>query len=455
MPTLTNTRRYLVKESFALILLTLPIVVTVSFQMLINFTNTYLMSQLGVKSLAIGGLSITFFIFALAAGFGLFTSFTAHISQAYKKSDFIAIARLLSDGFAMLFVFSLISFLCVESLICLLGFIVFKKAVTIELLQLEAILMAGLFPTLLFSLLRAFTFCLSKPIAVMLFTLPFIVFNYFLCEGLMYGFYGFAHLGIFGVALGTTLISIAMCFLFILYLLASTQYRAYFKKLTLPSLAGMQKRFSESWPMAAAYLLLFGILLIASFLSSHVGIHALAENQVVMQVVDVIFMIGLGLSHAVLIRTGYAISRPTAQPLWLSQFASLMVATLFSTIIAILLIYFKHSIAMLFLKQHNELLSTTETLIVIAAFFNFFRVFQANASAALIHFNQARYCLSVYTIAYWLIALSLMLLAFFDHTHAVIWIWLALTSGAIIAAIVLNYRLFYFLTATSPLNDQR
>lgn len=295
-------------ESFILFIFSLPIILTVSIQTIISLSNLYLLSRLNITSLAIGGFAMTFFLFAFVAGYGLMSASLAHMSQAYKNNDTCRISEILSNMLVILFVFTIVAVIALISIVWVLGFSIYTTKFRAELLPLEAILLAGLYPSLVFGLFRALTFCVSRPISVMIYSVPFILINYFLADAFIFGRFGFPSLGMLGMAVGTTINTILMAFFFILYLSTSKTYRIYFKALCLPTKAVSSSLLVESWPMALAYVLLFGILLLVSTLVAHYSIKELAANQVAMQLVDLIFIFGLALAHASMIRTGYALA---------------------------------------------------------------------------------------------------------------------------------------------------
>ena len=432
----------IIKEMFSSLILTIPIMFAVSIQMIMGLVSTLMLSKLGVRELAVGGLAVTIYLFAFATGIGLLSVVSALISKAVKQNDYHRIAEVLSYSWWIIIIYSSLAIIVIMILSIFFQYIAVEKSMRFDFILYIFIMLLGLLPALFFTLLRSLVTSFSKPITAMIFMIPFVIFNFGLDYILMYGKYGFPCLGMQGISVSTALTSFLMAGLFYWYVANSKYYKLCFSKKITRWLGryGLLELYKLGWPMGLSFLLLFGVITIASVIIGHYGINDLASNQIILQCVDIVFIIGISLAQSAMVRMGYALGGDNHKQLSITYYSTLALSIILSIGIIFIFIFWGKDLIGIFIAK-PKIINFTYSLLIIAGLFNFFRTIQVVSASLLVNFNQTKYCFYTYLASYWLIGMFLMIGVVIFIKNVELGIWCALTLSACLSSIILVIKL--------------
>jgi len=286
--------------------LSLPLVIAQLSFAFMSFIDTLLMGQLGVESLAGGGLGSVVYQFFYIVGIGALVATANLIAFAKGRDDDREIHRaLLSGCILVVFLFFVFAGLIWSIKPILLFFGQVPDTVIYSERYLRVVVWA-LLPAFGFILLRSLVVGVGRPAAILPVSIIAAILNYPVSYALMTGQFGLPVMGIEGVALGTCIISWLMFFGLVFLTYRQSDFNLF------PFWSGWQdfswKQFLETLrlglPIAIAHAMEVGMFSAAALLVGTLGVTALAAHQVALQSTTLSFMIPLGISQAVSVKVG-------------------------------------------------------------------------------------------------------------------------------------------------------
>jgi MATE family multidrug resistance protein len=203
---------------------------------------------------------------------------------------------------------------------------------------------------------------------------------------------------------------------------------------------------SVGLPTAGCLLFEGGVFAAATVMMGWLGAIPLAAHQIAISCAAMTFMIPLGISMAVGMRTSAAVGageHSRLRPIWVGGAA--MGAAL-GLAVTIAFLAYGHAIASCFIKD-PRVISTATTLLVVAAVFQVFDGNQVINSASLRGLTDVRVPAVITFVAYWLIALPVAYLLGIRWGYGPAGIWIGLAAGLAAASVLLGVR---FLRLTRP-----
>ncbi|RDU97425.1 MATE family efflux transporter [Trinickia dinghuensis] len=284
-----------------------PLVLTQLAQVALTTTDIVMMGMLGPREIAAGGLALTIFNQLRTMGTGLVTGTGNLISFANGQRDRTQITRLVRASFALSTLAALafaVAMLFVEKPLVWLGQ---EPDIARQTTFYLAAAAPGMLPCLWFQSLRQYMVGLRKPGPLLAITVVSIVVNAALDYALMFGRFGFPALGLTGIACATSSV----------YLLSFVAMLAVVKRrpelaehLSLAAWRTDARSLAQTWkmglPIAATYGSEAAFFTVLTLVIGTLGTDALAAQTIVNQVIYIVFMISIGLSHASSISISHA-----------------------------------------------------------------------------------------------------------------------------------------------------
>ena len=295
----------------ALLALAIPLILTQLAQVALTTTDLLVIGWLGPSALAAGGLAMVVFNQFRTMGVGVVTPTGNQVAAASVRADAAnAVPALLRAAFAL----ATLTGLAGIALMAVSGYWLRWLGQAPEVVDAAAPLLLalapGLLPCLWFQVIRQFTVGMTRPGPLLAITLVSVAVNAVLDYALMKGAWGLPALGLPGVGLATTLVYAASCLAFWAVVRRDAQLAP------LLSLAGwradaatLRRLWRLGLPVAATYGTEAGFFLVVALLIGRFGADALAAHAVVNQLIYIVFMVSVGLSHAASI----GVSRETAR----------------------------------------------------------------------------------------------------------------------------------------------
>lgn len=295
----------------ALLALAIPLILTQLAQVALTTTDLLVIGWLGPSALAAGGLAMVVFNQFRTMGVGVVTPTGNQVAAASVRADAAdAVPTLLRAAFALATLTGLAGIALMAVSGYWLRWLGQAPGVVDAAAPLLLALAPGLLPCLWFQVIRQFTVGMSRPGPLLAITLVSVLVNALLDYALMKGVWGLPALGLPGVGWATTLVYAASCLAFWGVVRRDAQLAP------LLSLAGwraegatLRRLWRLGLPVAATYGTEAGFFLVVTLLIGRFGADALAAHAVVNQLIYIVFMVSVGLSHAASI----GVSRETAR----------------------------------------------------------------------------------------------------------------------------------------------
>ncbi|WP_457370441.1 MATE family efflux transporter [Pseudomonas sp. SDO5201_S390] len=287
------------KDSAALLYLALPLILTNLAYVALTTIDVLVLGTLGAKELAAGGLALALFNQLRTTGTGLVTGVSNLVAQANARGDDAQVRALLVAGMFWATVSGLVFMGVLWLLKTPLAWLGQDAGVVADAADFLLILAPGLLPCLWFQTLRHFTVGLKHPGPLLAITLISIALTAGLNYVLVFGKFGFAALGLQGVALTSLLVFALSCLMFLAVVLSNRHLSKYF---VLSQLTFSWTQVKAVWtlglPIAGTYASEAGFFSVLTLLIGTLGMEALAAQTVLNQIIYIVFMFSAGISHA-------------------------------------------------------------------------------------------------------------------------------------------------------------
>lgn len=435
-------------EAAATLALAAPLILTNVAQALIHATDVALVGRLGRDPLAAAQLGINLYTAFLIFGVGLVTA--AAPMMARERGRFRHSVRDLRRTFrqtvwvalAICLPFWLILWNTAPILIALGQ----QPALAAAAQSLVRPLMWGLFPYLLFVVLRSFVSALERPTAALLIAVAAVIFNFAINSVLIFGLGPVAPLGLFGAGLGSSITNLLMAIGLSAVVMTDRRFRRYrlFGRFWRPDSA----RFAQVWrlglPIAVTLALEVTVFNAAVFLMGLIGTDALAAHGIAIQIAALSFMVPLGLSQAVTVRVGLALGRGDKMGITRAGWTSFWMGTGFMAVMALLLIAAPRLLISAFVPLDDPSFARAIPLAVsflaVAALFQVVDGAQAVGAGMLRGLHDTTVPMIFAAVGYWGIGLSLGAGLAFWSGWGGLGIWVGLATGLAVVSVLMVAR---------------
>jgi MATE family multidrug resistance protein len=304
-------RHDIVLEIKGLLSLGLPITVTQLLQVGYTTVAVIMAGRVGATELAAVGLGAALWIFVYLGCMGLLLALSPIIAQHHGAEHAAGIRRSFQQGLWLALIVGVIGW-------WLLGHIsAITRAMKVDpnvipLVENYLEIAAWSMPPTCFYFVFRFL-CEgtghSRPMMIVqLFLLPLAV---FLNWALIFGNFGSPALGVRGAALSSTVCLTLSAVCMGGYMLKAARFRhlLLFRQIELPDLGEIGRIVRLGLPIAVTLVLDSGFFSVLSLVMGRLGDVALAAHQVAINYSTLVFMIPVGLSHAIMVRVGQSIGR--------------------------------------------------------------------------------------------------------------------------------------------------
>lgn len=419
-----------------------PLILTQLAQVALTTTDIVMMGMLGPREIAAGGLALTIFNQLRTMGAGLVTGTGNLVSFANGQRDHAQIMRLVRASFALSTLAALafaLLMLFVEKPLVWLGQ---DPAVARQAALYLAAAAPGMLPCLWFQSLRQYTVGLRKPGPLLAITVASIVVNAALDYALMFGRFGLPALGLTGIACATS----AVYLVSFVAMLAVVKGRAELAgHLSLAAWRTDGQALARTWkmglPIAATYGCEAAFFTVLTLMIGTLGTDALAAQTIVNQVIYIVFMISVGLSHASSISISHACAQHDYQGarrlgytgLALGVAAMLIVALPYLAVPAhVLAPFLDHGAA-----SNAVVLHLATGLLTIAALLQIFDCSQNIGVGILRGLGDVKSSFRISIVGYWVIGFPVAWSAGLMLRYGINGVWIGLAIGLAATATML------------------
>ncbi|MFE2142925.1 MATE family efflux transporter [Streptomyces sp. NPDC059456] len=458
----------LLRDSRALGVLAVPLILTQLAQVALTTTDTVMMGLIGTRELAAGGLAIVIFNQLRTMGVGLVTSVgnqtaaaAARAERAVGESNGAGGDGGSAEERAHDEVRSIVrASLAVATLAGLVGaalMVLIGQALpwlgqdpdVVGLTRTMLFALApGLLPCLWFQAVRQFTVGMRRPQALLQITIASIAVNAGLNWILIHGTFGLPRLGLTGVGIATSSV----------YLLSFLALHLSVKRdrelapllsldITKADAATVKRLVGLGIPIAATYGSEAGFFSVTALMAGSFGPDALAAHTAVNQLVYIVFQVAVGLSHAASINVSRELALGHHDDARRLKNTALACAATVMSVVGLLYLTFPKLVLAPFLDSGSDRALTIATqLLIVTALLQFFDCAQNIGVGLLRGLDDTRSGFRITLIGYWAVGLPASWLLAYALGLDTLGIWLGLLTGLAATALLLLRRYSHSLT---------
>ncbi|PSJ62254.1 MATE family efflux transporter [Pseudaminobacter soli (ex Li et al. 2025)] len=435
-------------EFRAMLALAWPMVLTNLGQTAMTATDVMMMGRLGPDTLAAGALGSSLYFAPLIFGLGLILATSPMIATELgrKRHSVRDIRRTVRQG------------LWLAVLVCIPIWAALWQAEKLLLAmgqEPELARLAGhyvhwlqwaLLPFYGYIVLRSFISALERPGWALAIVFIAVGFNVLGNWCFMFGNLGFSPMGIAGSGLATSLSSLLMFVGLATVVTVQPKFRRYrlfgrFWRPDWPRFFGLLKL---GLPIAGIMAFEVTIFNAAAMFMGMIGAASLAAHAIAMQIASISFMIPLGLSQAVTVRVGLSHGARDKEGISRAGWTAFVLGVSFMALAALLMICWPRMLIGAFIDLADPINTTVIGLavsfLVFAGLFQIVDGAQAVAAGMLRGLHDTKIPMIYAAVGYWGIGLPLGLLLAFPFGMNGVGIWIGLSTGLAVVAVLLLSR---------------
>lgn len=435
-------------EFRAMLALSWPMVLTNLAQIAMSATDVMMMGRLGPNTLAAGSLGSNLYFSPLIFGLGLMLATSPMIASELgrRRNSVRDLRRTVRQGLWIAVVVCVPIWLFVWNTGPILLWMGQDPLLAADAGRYVHWLQWSVLPFYGYVVLRSFISALERPGWALAIMFIAVVFNALCNWGLMFGNFGLPAFGIAGAGMATTLSSLLMFLGLAAVVSIDKQFRRYrlfgrFWRADWP-------RFRALWRLGApiAGILAFEVTIFnaAALLMGLIDAASLAAHAIAIQIASITFMVPMGVAQAVTVRVGRAYGAQRPDDITRAGWTGYAISVGFMAVMAILMVLFPHTLIAAFIELDNPVNATViglaVTFLFYAALFQIFDGMQAVASGMLRGLHDTKMPMVLAAIGYWGIGLPLGVVLAFHFDFRGSGIWIGLSSGLAVVAVLLQYR---------------
>lgn len=446
------TQQYFTHHARAILALGLPLIGSHLAQMGLHVANAVMLGRYGVAELAAGvlGGSSFFTIFVLGSGFA--QAVMPMVAAALGEGNDTQVRRDARMGLWLSILYGVLIyplFWYSGPLLLILGQTDEVSALGQDYLRIAGL---GMVPALMVMSLKSYLAALERTQVVLWVTLAAVVVNVGVNWFLIFGNGGAPELGVQGAALASLTVQILSLVILGLYAGWLPELRKFhlwqrFWRPDFPALAGV---FRLGWPIGLTGLAESGLFQASALMMGWIGTVQLASHGIAMEATSLAFMLHLGLSNAVTVRTGYANGAADYAAMRMGGLAGIALSLIMALAIITAFLTIPQQILWLFIDPANpkadEIIAIGTTLLALAALFQLADAMQVIALGLLRGVKDTKVPMALASVSYWLIGIPASYVLAFPLGMGAPGLWLGLVLGLACAATSLMARFWLGLS---------
>jgi MATE family multidrug resistance protein len=435
-------------EIKATLALSWPMVLTNLAQTAMTVTDVMILGRVSANTLAAGALGSNLYFAPMVFGLGLMLAtipMMAH-SVGRNRHSVRELRRTVRQGLWAAVLISLPIWLLLwngEPILLAMGQ---EPALAAEAGAYLRALQWGLLPFYFYIVLRSFITTLERPGWATVVAFVAVGVNLLGNWALVFGHLGSPALGIVGSGIATSLASLMMFVGMVLVVSLDRRFRRYrlFGRFWRSDWPRFRQLMRLGIPIAAMMAFETTLFNAAAFLMGVIGASSLAAYAIVIQLCSVSFMVPLGVNQAATVRVGIAHGAGDAAGVSRAGWAAYGVGVGFMALSALVMITVPHLLIGLFIDVHDianaEVVAIAATFLIFAALFQIVDGAQAVGAGMLRGLHDTGVPMVIAAIGYWGVGMPLGALLAFHYGMAGAGIWIGLSAGLAVVAVLLLWR---------------
>lgn len=309
----------------------------------------------------------------------------------------------------------------------------------------------GILPALGVMVLKSYLSALERAAVVLWVTILAAIVNAAVNYLLIFGTFGFPELGIRGAAIASLAVHVVSLVGLTVYAVRSFPQHALFVRFWRPDWPAFALVFRLGWPISLTNLSEVGLFSFSAVMVGWLGAIPLAAHGIALQCASATFLVHLGLSNAVTIRTGKALGRRDFGDLARGGIVAVVLSAHFAMLTIAAFLIWPEEFLGLFIDPSDparpQILALGTGLMAMAALFQLADGAQVLAHGMLRGIQDTRGPMLISAFAYWAVGLSVAYVLGFPMGFGAMGVWSGLVLGLVVAGIWLMHR---FWTRSLP-----
>ncbi len=428
----------------ALLILGLPLVGSHIAQVAIGVTDSVMLGWYDVDALAAVtlGWSLFFVIFIVGSGFAF--AVLPMVAAAMAQDDVTQARRVTRMGMWLSAIYGMASMpvmIWSEPILIGIGQEPRIAALAADYLVIVA---WGMVPSLLVMVLKNYLAALERTPAVLWITILTAILNAILNYALIFGNFGLPELGLAGAAIASVLMQLAGLAIMVAYIQRALPSHVLFQRIWRRDPEAFAAVFRLGWPIGLANLAESGLFSASAVMMGWLGALPLAAHGVAVQLASLAFVVHLGLSQAVTVRTGRALGRADTVGMRDGGLVSIALSVAFSAVTVVLFLTIPEVLTGLFVDPTDPdrpaIIAIGVTLLAVAALFQLVDGAQVIALGLLRGVQDTRVPMYYAAFSYWVVGIPASYVLGFTLGLEGEGVWLGLVIGLAFAAVLLMAR---------------
>jgi MATE family multidrug resistance protein len=267
----------------------------------------------------------------------------------------------------------------------------------------------------------------------------------------MYGHLGMPRMGAVGAGVATAICLWIMCLALAIHMRIHPAYRSYrlFARIDAPHAGTLRELLRIGTPIAGSVLAEGGLFVAAALMIGSMGATSAGAHQIALNYAAFMFMVPLAISSATTIHVGHILGRRQRAAARAAGFVGIAMCAAVMACSAIVIVFFNAEIAALYTSD-KAVADLAAALLLYAALFQLSDGIQVGASGALRAFKDTAIPMVLCVISYWFVGFAAAYVVGVLHGAGPAGVWLGLTAGLTVSAVLLTGRYFATSTAARP-----
>jgi len=415
------------------IVLAVPVMVGQLGHIMVNVADSMMVGRVGVVPLAGATLAGTIYVLLLLFGLGVSYAITPLVASEDPNNK-SKLMQYLQDGLLMNTVLGIILSVIGFSMSYFLDYFGQDPEVVAQAKPYLRIMSASIVFVMIFQNFRQYAEGLSDTMSPMIVSVVANLLNIGLNWVFIYGNWGFEPMGLYGAGLATYIARIPMVLLMIWFVRKKISgFQWHFQ------LDGIKRMLKIGVPSGMQFIFEVGAFGGAGIMIGWISAEALAAHNIALNLSAISYMAATGIAGAASVRIGNQLGLKDKRNLRIAGFTSFGMAAAFMAMCALAFILFRFQLPY-FYVQNEEVVRMAAILLIIGAAFQISDGLQAVGLGVLRGMRDVRVPTAVTFVAYWIIALPLGYILGFPLGMGVNGVWIALSIGLTVAAILHIWR---------------
>ena len=441
----------------ATLVLGLPLIGSHVAQFGLHVTDTIMLGWYGVVPLAAGVLGASSFFVMFILGSGFAKAVMPMVANAQAQRDEVQVRRVARMGLWLSVLFGMLIlpvFWWSEAILLALGQATDVSALGQDYLRIAGF---GMIPALLVMVLKSYLAALERTQVVLWVTVAAVPLNVAINWALIFGNWGAPELGVRGAAIATVVIQLGSLLFLCLYagLLPGLRRYQLFIRFWRPDWGAFASVFRLGWPMGLTGLAEGGLFQASALMMGWIGTVELAAHGIALEITALTFMVHVGLSNAVTVRTGGFAGSGNYAAMRLGAKVAIALSVGVAGLTMVVFLTLPEPLISVFIDPAEPargiILAVGASLLACAALFQMADSMQVMALGLLAGVQDTRVPMIYAAISYWLIGVPASYILAFPMGFGAIGLWIGLVIGLACAAVSLMARFWSRLPAAVPL----